>query len=213
MRSRRSRVEHGRHRLGEIALERAARPVVVRFRDRAGRRRLRARGAHGSDPRSRGDRAVSGADRIPPRSETPGLGERWRCRNCGTACRRASRSIPKCSRAGSDAFGLTILDGYGQTENSLLVANVPGMDVRPGSMGKPTPGHDVDVVDADGNAVRARRGRRHRRARRRRRRSFAATTRTTRRRARRAAATWYLTGDRAQVDDDGYFWFVGRRTT
>ena len=43
------------------------------------------------------------------------------------------------------AFGLTILDGYGQTENSLLVANLPGDDVRAGSMGRPTPGHDIAV--------------------------------------------------------------------
>ena len=50
-----------------------------------------------------------------------------------------------------EAFGLEILDGYGQTENTLLVANVRGGTVRPGSMGKPTPGHDVTVIDEDGN--------------------------------------------------------------
>jgi acyl-coenzyme A synthetase/AMP-(fatty) acid ligase len=42
-----------------------------------------------------------------------------------------------------DALGLTIYDGYGQTENSLLVANTPAAPLRPGSMGLPTPGHDV----------------------------------------------------------------------
>ena len=42
-----------------------------------------------------------------------------------------------------DALGLTVHDGYGQTENSLLVANTPGVPIRPGSMGLPTPGHDV----------------------------------------------------------------------
>ena len=49
-----------------------------------------------------------------------------------------------------DALGITVHDGYGQTENSLLVANAPGMEVRPGSMGLPTPGHDVAVIDEHG---------------------------------------------------------------
>jgi acyl-coenzyme A synthetase/AMP-(fatty) acid ligase len=108
-----------------------------------------------------------------------------------------------------DAFGLTILDGYGQTENSLIVANVPGMVVRPGSMGKPTPGHDVEVVDAAGHPAAAGevgdigvrgdpptlfRGYY----------KNDEETRATRR------GEWYLTGDRARKDDDGYFWFVGR---
>lgn len=44
-------------------------------------------------------------------------------------------------------------DGYGQTETSALVANYRSMEVRPGSMGKPVPGWDVDVVDDDGAAV------------------------------------------------------------
>jgi acyl-coenzyme A synthetase/AMP-(fatty) acid ligase len=108
-----------------------------------------------------------------------------------------------------EAFGQTILDGYGQTENSLLVANRPGLDVRPGSMGKPTPGHDVEVVDEDGHpcavgvvgdiGVRGTpptlfRGYY----------KNDAETRASRRGA------WYLTGDRASKDADGYFWFVGR---
>jgi acyl-coenzyme A synthetase/AMP-(fatty) acid ligase len=59
-----ARVEHGGHRLGEVALERAPRAVVVRVRDRARRGRLRSREAHGSHSRSRGDGALSGADRI-----------------------------------------------------------------------------------------------------------------------------------------------------
>ena len=50
-----------------------------------------------------------------------------------------------------EAFGIEILDGYGQTENTLLVANLKGERVKPGSMGKPTPGHDVVVIDEDGN--------------------------------------------------------------
>jgi acetyl-CoA synthetase/medium-chain acyl-CoA synthetase len=46
--------------------------------------------------------------------------------------------------------GMTIREGYGQTETSLLVANFPGMTVKPGSMGKPAPGFVVDIIDEDG---------------------------------------------------------------
>jgi acetyl-CoA synthetase/medium-chain acyl-CoA synthetase len=137
------------------------------------------------------------------------LGKRWslpKLRHCVSAGEPLN---PEVLARWKDAFGLTILDGYGQTENSLLVANRPGMDVRPGSMGKPTPGHDVDVVDAEGRpsepgdvgdiGVRGDpptlfRGYY----------KNDEETRATRR------GEWYLTGDRALKDDDGYFWFVGR---
>ncbi len=138
-----------------------------------------------------------------------GLGERWKLpklRHCVSAGEPLN---PEVLARWKDAFGLTILDGYGQTENSLLVANVPGLAVRPGSMGKPTPGHDVDVVDSGGEPCAAGdvgdigvrgdpptlfRGYYKNEA----------ETQASRRGA------WYLTGDRAQKDDDGYFWFVGR---
>jgi acyl-coenzyme A synthetase/AMP-(fatty) acid ligase len=108
-----------------------------------------------------------------------------------------------------DAFGLTIYDGYGQTENSLIVANVPGMDVRPGSMGKPTPGHDVDVVDEDGEPVEigkvgdiGLRGSPPT--------LFRGYYKNDEETAAARRGAWYLTGDRATKDADGYFWFVGR---
>ena len=77
------------------------------------------------------------------------LGTRWKLpklRHCVSAGEPLNPEVLERWRA---AFGLTILYGYGQTENSLLVANLPGNDVRPGSMGKPTPGHDVAVIDED----------------------------------------------------------------
>ena len=46
-----------------------------------------------------------------------------------------------------DAFGLTPRDGYGQTETVALVTNYPGIDVKPGSMGKPTPGMGTTIID------------------------------------------------------------------
>lgn len=142
-------------------------------------------------------------------AKLPELGVRWKLpklRHCVSAGEPLN---PEVLARWRDAFGLTILDGYGQTENSLLVANVPGMDVRPGSMGKPTPGHDVAVVDADGNAcgpgivgdigVRGTPPT-----------LFTGYYKNDEETAASRRGEWYLTGDRAQLDDDGYFWFVGR---
>jgi acetyl-CoA synthetase len=47
------------------------------------------------------------------------------------------------------AWGLTIRDGYGQTETTALVGNAPGQPVVPGSMGRPLPGFDIVLLDAD----------------------------------------------------------------
>jgi acetyl-CoA synthetase len=49
------------------------------------------------------------------------------------------------------AWGLTIRDGYGQTETTALAGNSPGQPVKIGSMGRPLPGYTVRVADADGN--------------------------------------------------------------
>ncbi|MBD5635011.1 MAG: AMP-binding protein, partial [Candidatus Eremiobacteraeota bacterium] len=137
------------------------------------------------------------------------LGERWSMPSLRHCVSAGEPLNPEVLARWKDAFGLTIFDGYGQTENSLLVANVPGMDVRPGSMGKPTPGHDVDVVDADGRpsapgdvgdiGVRGDPPTLFR--------GYYKNDEETRASRR---GEWYLTGDRAQKDDDGYFWFVGR---
>jgi acetyl-CoA synthetase len=51
------------------------------------------------------------------------------------------------------AWGVTIRDGYGQTETALLVGNSPGQTVKVGSMGRPMPGYRVRIADSDGNAV------------------------------------------------------------
>jgi acetyl-CoA synthetase len=48
------------------------------------------------------------------------------------------------------AWGLTIRDGYGQTETTLQIANFPGQRVKPGAMGKPAPGYRVHLLDPDG---------------------------------------------------------------
>jgi acetyl-CoA synthetase/medium-chain acyl-CoA synthetase len=142
-------------------------------------------------------------------AKLPDLGTRWqfpKLRHCVSAGEPLN---PEVLVRWREAFGLTILDGYGQTENSLLVANVRGMDVRPGSMGKPTPGHDVAVIDADGNVCEpgavgdiALRGAPPT--------LFAGYYKNDAETSASRRGEWYLTGDRAQLDDDGYFWFVGR---
>ena len=108
-----------------------------------------------------------------------------------------------------DALGLTIHDGYGQTENSLLVANAPGAPIRPGSMGLPTPGHDVAVIDETGHVCPpgvegdlALIGRPPT--------LFTGYWNAPDETDAVFRDGWYLTGDRATRDEDGYLWFVGR---
>jgi acyl-coenzyme A synthetase/AMP-(fatty) acid ligase len=110
------------------------------------------------------------------------------------------------------ATGTEIHDGYGQTETCNLIANFPCLPIKPGSMGKPVPGYDVAVVDEDGTVLPAGReghvavrveperpvG------------LFAEYWRDEERTAAVFRHGWYYTGDRAHIDDDGYFWFVSR---
>ncbi len=116
---------------------------------------------------------------------------------------------PEVIKAFRDAFGITIYDGYGQTENTLLVANTPRLEVKPGSMGLPTPGHDVAVVDEHGDVVAvdaegdiAVRGRPPS--------LFVGYWDAPEETAAVFRGDWYVTGDRATRDADGYLWFTGR---
>lgn len=119
---------------------------------------------------------------------------------------------PEVIKAWHDTTGMTIRDGYGQTETVLICANFPMLAVKPGSMGKPSPGFYLSVVDDEGRelppnkegdiAVRVKPER---------------PTWMFKEYWRNAEATqacirgdWYITGDRAYKDEDGYFWFVGR---
>ena len=51
------------------------------------------------------------------------------------------------------ATGLKLMEGYGQTEATLLVLNLAGMTPKPGSMGRPSPGYNIDIINSDGNSV------------------------------------------------------------
>jgi acyl-coenzyme A synthetase/AMP-(fatty) acid ligase len=108
--------------------------------------------------------------------------------------------------------GIPIYDGYGQTETVSVLANFRCLPVKPGSMGKPVPGFFVAVVDEEGNeqaagiegdiAVRIRPARPVGLFR-----EYLGNPAAT---ALALRGDWYVTGDRAYRDEEGYFWFVGR---
>ncbi len=116
---------------------------------------------------------------------------------------------PEVIKTFEDAFGLTVRDGYGQTENTLLIGNAPRAEIRPGSMGLPSPGHGMAVIDDDGNEVDigdegdvALHGRPPT--------LFIGYWDAPEETRAVFRGDWYVTGDRAVRDADGYFWFTGR---
>jgi acyl-coenzyme A synthetase/AMP-(fatty) acid ligase len=119
---------------------------------------------------------------------------------------------PEVIKIWQDVTGMTIRDGYGQTETVILCANFPPLEVKPGSMGKPSPGFDVSVIDHDGSelppnkegdiAVRVKPQRPIW--------LFKEYWRNPDATSACIRGDWYITGDRAYKDEDGYFWFVGR---
>ncbi|MFC7441345.1 acyl-CoA synthetase [Laceyella putida] len=108
-----------------------------------------------------------------------------------------------------DAFQVQVRDGYGQTENTLLIATLKGMPVKLGSMGKPTPGNRIAIVDDEGKEVpQGEVG--HIGVHRSSPALFKGYYQDPERTQAAFCGEWYLTGDRARVDEDGYFWFEGR---
>jgi acetyl-CoA synthetase len=106
------------------------------------------------------------------------------------------------------AWGITIRDGFGQTENVCLLGNFRGQPVKPGSVGKPSPGHEIAVLDLEGN------------------RSndgeiavglnphplslFSGYIGDSERTGRAMSSEFYRTGDLASRDADGYYTYIGR---
>jgi len=108
--------------------------------------------------------------------------------------------------------GIRLMEGYGQTECTLAIATYPWMDPKPGSMGKPSPGYDIDVINdekkscevgEEGQIV------------------IRTDTKTPvgmfkgyYRDEQLTTKVWrdgiYYTGDMAWRDEDGFYWFVGR---
>jgi acetyl-CoA synthetase len=111
---------------------------------------------------------------------------------------------------GRASFGITFNEFYGQTECNLVVANCQKiMQIKPGSMGRPIPGHEVSIIDTEGNEV-----------------APGTTGQIAVKRPdpvmmleywnnpeatkNKYLGDWLLTGDQGQMDDEGYLWFVGR---
>ncbi len=110
------------------------------------------------------------------------------------------------------ATGLKLMEGYGQTELTVVLATFPWLEPKPGSMGKPAPGYNIDLLDENGNScevgvegqivVRTQEGK-----------AFGMFDGYYRDPA-LTKKVWhdgyYYTGDMAWRDEDGYYWFVGR---
>jgi acetyl-CoA synthetase len=73
----------------------------------------------------------------------------WRTR-LTNLCGAGEPLNPEVIASVEKAWGLTIRDGYGQTETTAQLGNAPGQPVRPGSVGRPLPGYDIALLDADG---------------------------------------------------------------
>jgi acetyl-CoA synthetase len=119
---------------------------------------------------------------------------------------------PEVYKQFQDATGIKLMEGYGQTELTVVIVTYPWMEPKPGSMGKPSAGYEVDIVDENGNScevgdegqiviytgknkpVGMFEG-------------YYRDENLTRK-------VWhddvYYTGDMAWRDEDGYYWFIGR---
>lgn len=133
-------------------------------------------------------------------------------RHCVTAGEPLNPGVFEAWKA---ATGLPIYEGYGQTETVILIGHFKGLGfpVVPGSLGRATPGYDIALVDEDLRAVpdgeegeiaiRLDKGRPLGLFR-----EYWKCDEQTRQHFR---GEWYLTGDRATRDAEGYFWFIGRK--
>ncbi len=108
--------------------------------------------------------------------------------------------------------GIRLMEGYGQTETVVAIATYSWMEPKPGSMGKPSPSYDIDLLDDEGNSCEVGV-------------EGQIVVRTDKmapygmfggyyREGDRTEGAWhhgvYYTGDMAWRDEDGYYWFVGR---
>ena len=161
-----------------------------------------------------GHRLVLGADRHPP-PDARGAGRRSGGTTISSLRHLASVGEPLNPEAvhwSREAFGLPFHDTYWQTETGcIVISNFPGMPIKPGSMGKPFPGITAAVLDPKTYEPVAEPGRV----------GLIGLApgwpsmirgywNNPEGYAKKFANGWYLTGDRATVDADGYFWFVGR---
>jgi len=115
---------------------------------------------------------------------------------------------------GEETFGFPILDNWWQTETGgIMVANYPSMKVKPGSMGKPLPGVEAAIAEVNDNQIQIlsepnlqghlvlKKGFPS---------QFRGYLHEEERYNKCFIGEWYLSGDLAKKDADGYFWFIGR---
>lgn len=114
---------------------------------------------------------------------------------------------------GQQAFGLPIHDNWWQTETGgIMIANTAAMDIKPGSMGRPLPGIEAAVIKRGPSGIEVapvgeegeiaiRAGWPS---------QFREYIGEPERTAKCFSGGWYLSGDLGRMDEDGYFWFVGR---
>ena len=108
--------------------------------------------------------------------------------------------------------GHKIYEGFGQTETTVVCATFPGLvDIRPGSMGKPSPLYDVQLLDDDGNPVEMGAGEICIRLREEQQGLFSGYYKDPELTGTVMHDGYYHLGDLAYRDTDGYYWFVGRK--
>jgi acetyl-CoA synthetase len=132
----------------------------------------------------------------------------YQIRSIGSGGETLGRELLDWGRA---TFDVDINEFYGQTEVNLVVGNCAEiMDIRPGSMGKAVPGHRVEIVDDEGNllppgtsgTVAIKRPDPV---------MFLEYWKNTGATCEKYAGDWCLTGDTGKKDEEGYFWFEGRK--
>lgn len=118
---------------------------------------------------------------------------------------------PEVIRAWHEGTGRMIHEGYGQTETVLCIGTFQGMECKPGSMGRPSPGWQIELHDDDGRVVDiGEEGRIAVKLDPRPVGLFRGYLDNEEANQRIFQGGFYYTGDKARMDEDGYFWFVGR---
>ncbi len=139
--------------------------------------------------------------------QDPGSRHKYQLRSVGSGGETLGKELLEW---GKTTLGVTINEFYGQTEVNLVVGNCAEiMEIRPGSMGKAIPGHVVEIVDDNGNVLPTGEtgnvGIKHPDPV-----MFLEYWKKPDATREKYVGDWYLSGDMAQKDEDGYFWFVGR---
>jgi acetyl-CoA synthetase len=132
--------------------------------------------------------------------------------SCLRQCTGAGEPLnPEVIRAWREGTGITIRDGYGQSETTLLVANTRDMVVRAGSMGKPILGYEVAIVNDHGMKLSPNHvGNIAVRTEPRPTGLFSEYLHNEEETRKAFRSGWYFTGDKGLVDEEGYFWFTSR---